>query len=284
MIRTSKLLMVLAIFMVTGITADSGLAQSQATRTITRIAGDLYRFQNDAHVAVFLVTEEGIILADPISRDASTWLKAELDERFGVPVRYVIYSHDHADHTSGGEVFADTATFVGHTRAAAKIAASGHTPVPTVTFDDTMELSLGDSTVELIWPGLSHSDNLIVVLFPQERALFAVDLVAVRRLPYRRLPQYYIPDTIESLKVLEALDFDILIPGHGPAGTKADLVDHRHYLEDLLAAVTDARARGLSLAEARTAIRLDDYAEWDTYQDWLGLNIEGMYRILDSRQ
>jgi glyoxylase-like metal-dependent hydrolase (beta-lactamase superfamily II) len=63
---------------------------------------------------VFLVTDEGIILADPINTGFATWLKGELDKRFDVPVRYVLYSHHHGDHASGGDIFADTAEFVGH--------------------------------------------------------------------------------------------------------------------------------------------------------------------------
>jgi len=83
-------------------------------RSIVNITGDLYRAQNDGHFTVFLVTEEGIIMSDPINRDFATWLKGELEERFAQPVRYVLYSHSDFDHASGGEVFADTAEFVGH--------------------------------------------------------------------------------------------------------------------------------------------------------------------------
>ena len=53
-------------------------------------------------------------MSDPINRDFSTWLRGELEERFDQPVRYVLYSHSDFDHASGGEVFADTAEFVGH--------------------------------------------------------------------------------------------------------------------------------------------------------------------------
>ena len=83
-------------------------------RSIVNITGDLYRAQNDEHFTVFLVTEEGIIMSDPINRDFATWLKGEMKERFDQPVRYVLYSHSDWDHASGGEVFADTAVFVGH--------------------------------------------------------------------------------------------------------------------------------------------------------------------------
>ena len=82
--------------------------------TITHINGGVYRAATNNHGTVFLVTEEGIILADPLSLEFATWLKGEFETRFGVPVRYVVYSHYHWDHASGGEVFADTARFVGH--------------------------------------------------------------------------------------------------------------------------------------------------------------------------
>jgi len=85
-----------------------------ASFTIEQISGDLYKAANVTHRTVFLVTDDGVILSDPINREFSTWLKNEIDQRFGVPVRYVLYTHHHWDHASGGAVFEDTATFVGH--------------------------------------------------------------------------------------------------------------------------------------------------------------------------
>jgi glyoxylase-like metal-dependent hydrolase (beta-lactamase superfamily II) len=83
-------------------------------REITNVTGDLYRFREIRHIGMFLVTADGIIVVDPTNPGLAAWLKEELDRRFGLPVRYVIYSHSHNDHASGGAVFADTATFVGH--------------------------------------------------------------------------------------------------------------------------------------------------------------------------
>lgn len=93
---------------------STSIAQDAPRRTITEIADGVYRATNNNHGTVFMVTDAGIVLADPINTDFSTWLKAEFAERFGVPVRYVIYSHHHWDHVTGGGVFADTAQFAGH--------------------------------------------------------------------------------------------------------------------------------------------------------------------------
>ena len=88
------------------------LAQEAPRRGIVQIAPGLYRAQNNIHYTVFLVTPEGIIMSDPINRDFAAWLKSEFTTRFNTPVRYVLYTHSHWDHASGGSVFADTAQFV----------------------------------------------------------------------------------------------------------------------------------------------------------------------------
>jgi glyoxylase-like metal-dependent hydrolase (beta-lactamase superfamily II) len=254
-------------------------AQQEPKRTITPIVGDLYRFQDRFHFSVFLVTPEGVIATDPINPDAASWLKDEIARRFGKPVRYLIYSHDHADHISGGEVFADTAVVVAHENAKAVIVGEKRpTAVPTLTFSDRMAIELGGKTVELAYVGRSHSDNMIVMNFPEERALFAVDFISVKSLPYRTLTDAYFPDWIEAVKRVEAMDFDILVPGHGPIGVKADASRHRAYLEDLYAAVLAAARAGQSLEEMQRSIKLEKYRDWSQYEAWLPLNIEGVYR------
>ncbi len=106
-----RLLALLSLMISLGISSTS---LAQPTRSITHITGDLYRGQNNNHFMLLLVTDEGIIMTDPINAGFSTWLKDEIESRFGVPVRYVLYSHHHGDHASGGAIFADTAQFIGH--------------------------------------------------------------------------------------------------------------------------------------------------------------------------
>lgn len=253
--------------------------QQEAQREITQVAGDLYRFQNNFHVSVFVVTPDGVIATDPINAEAAAWLRDRIEEQFNQPIKYVIYSHDHADHIAGGEVFKEAgAIVIAHDNAKRTIIGEQRpTAVPDITFSDQMTLELGGKRVELIYPGRSHSDNLIVMRFPEERAAFTVDFISVKRLPYQDLSDSYFPDWIEAIKQVEALDFDILIPGHGPVGTKADASDHRQYLEDLHAAVLEAARAGQSLDEMTANITLDKYQDWGQYEDWRPMNIEGMY-------
>ena len=92
--------------------------QGPPVRTIVQVRGDLYKVLSGAGVSavtMFLVTPDGIILADPLNPEFSAWLKGELATRFpGKPVKYVLESHYHWDHARGGGMFADTATFIAH--------------------------------------------------------------------------------------------------------------------------------------------------------------------------
>ena len=93
--------------------AEEQAAPPRFGNQIRPITGDLYRAGNGVWHNIFLVTDEGIILADPLNVAHATWLKEELATRFpGVPVKYVIYSHSHFDHVEGAAVFKDTATII----------------------------------------------------------------------------------------------------------------------------------------------------------------------------
>ncbi|MBL6946429.1 MAG: MBL fold metallo-hydrolase [Rhodospirillales bacterium] len=259
--------------------------QGEPKRSITQISGDLYRFQNNFHASVFLVTPEGVIVTDPINAEASKWLKAEIKTRFNQPVKFVIYSHDHRDHSSGGEVYADTALFVAHRNAKAAIVGENRpTAVPDITFDESLTIELGGKTVELTYVGPSHSDNMIVANFPAERTLFIVDIASVKRLLFKDLGDAYLPGWVNALKKVESLDYDRIAPGHGAMGTKADITANREYVEDLYNAVFTGLRAGKSLDELKQSIKLEKYKDWGQYEAWLPLNIEGAYRRISLQR
>jgi glyoxylase-like metal-dependent hydrolase (beta-lactamase superfamily II) len=256
-----------------------------AVREISKIAGELYRFRNNNHYSVFAVTPAGIIATDPIDAAAAEWLKAELKQRFNQPVRYLVYSHDHRDHIAGGQVFADTAIVVAHENAKTAIVNEKRpTAAPNLTFNERMVVELGGTVVELIYTGRNHSDNSIVMHFPKERVLFAVDFIPVNAVAFRDFPDAYMPDWIDSLKRVEAMDFDVLAPGHGPLGKKEDVRKFRDYLEDLRGQVTRLAREGKSVEETKQLINLSKYESWGSYKDFAPLNVEGMYRLVQANR
>ena len=255
-----------------------------AVREITKIKDEVYRFRNNGHYSVFAVTSAGIIATDPINAPAATWLKDELRKRWpDKPIKFVVYSHDHADHISGGEVWTDTATVVAHENAREPIVGEKRpTPPPQITFSDKATIDLGGTAVELIWVGRNHSNNSVVMRFPKEKIIFAVDFIPVKGVAFRDFPDAYLDEWIDSLRKVEALEFDILAPGHGALGGKADVTNFRLYLEDLRGQVLAAVRAGKSLDETRKSVDLSRYKDWGGYEQMSQLNIEGAYRLVQG--
>ena len=316
--------------------APASVEPEGPARSIVNITGDLYRAQNEGHFTVLLVTDEGIIVSDPINRDFATWLRSEIQERFNQPVRYVLYSHSDFDHASGGGVFADTAEFVGHENmldalaepgdmalgaSAAELDANGNGEIeqaeatgnlennfalfdanedgmlsggeiargpvgdvhpPTITYSDRHTIELGGKSVEMIHPGPAHSANMSVLYFPEERTAFVVDFISLNRLPFQTLGGYDHEIWTGAMRNVEALDAEIVIPGHGDVGTTADVAEHRQYLEELHDAVAEGIAAGSSLEELQASVTMDAYSDWLNFEQWRTLNVEGMYNFLNK--
>lgn len=325
------------------LTVPPAAAQPRTAREIIPLTGDLYRARNGNWYTIFLVTPEGIILGDPINPGFASWLKGELDQRFDVPVRYVVYSHSHFDHAAGGAVFADTALFVAHERMARNMdgryphmpgdmfdrgntgvinpedidiptnAAPGVcgmgpgffpqydrngdgviTPAelqadihpPDLLYGDRMRITLGGRTVELIHPGLNHSDDATVMYFPEERVVFATEFLAdalvtsnVRSLPSAcgQFDRHPLSEWIRSYRTVESLDFDIVAPGHGAVFDKAAVTETREYFEYLVAEVSAGMRAGRPLDELKETVLLERYSDWAQYERLRRMNVEAAY-------
>ena len=263
--------------------------RDESRREIKHITGDLYNIQDDNNTfSAFLVTEEGIILTDPITQPTAAWIKAELDKRFDVPVKYVVYSHHHDDHAPGAEFFED-ATIVAHENAVAALLEEPDNPTitPDLVFSDRATIKLGGKQVNLIYIGKSHTDNLIAVHYPDERAVLAVDSLWIDRVAYGDLgTSSYFPDWVEALRIIESIDFDTLLVAHGhygkasgfgSVGTKEDVTEFRKYFEALYDEVHAAKQKGLSLEETVETVGLKQFSHMDMYDEWFKLNVKGVY-------
>ena len=334
--------------------AQRGEAGSGATSTaadpapiyaITHIRGDLYRYRHSGEYSVFLVTSEGIVLVDPLAEvdnQAPEWLKGQLARRFGVPVKYVIYSHHHIDRAAGGDVFADTARFIAHRNLPEKLdPPPADQPIspdfagldidgdgflsleeaslsvlgpprfprwdidgdgrlsgadiaitvvkgvraPDIVYSRHMTLELGGHRIELMHPGPNHADDMTVVYFPNERAVFQAGILrAFTGLPSGFFSGRSMPQWIDSFRAIEALDFDTLIPGGGPVGSKADVTLARMAWQALHAAVTAGIEQGKTLEELQRSIRLDDYSAYPGHETRLPRSVEEAYRAITTHE
>jgi glyoxylase-like metal-dependent hydrolase (beta-lactamase superfamily II) len=273
-----------------GVTWIASAQTPETTRTIDHVSGGLYKFTNNFHSSVFLVTDEGIIATDPINAEAAAWLKGEFDKRFGKPVKVLIYSHHHADHISGGDAFG-AAEIVAHQNIVDDIEKDKvPTPIPTSTFSDTKTITLGGQSVELISLGSGHSDNLIAMKFPGEQALFIVDIVSAHRLPYRNMGagRDSLDGIIAQIRKAESITgYNKLITAHSAPYiliAKPEMIGQtRVYIEALRDEVQAAMDAGKSLDEIKQTVKMENYQHVFMYEQFLPLNIEGMYTHLGGK-
>lgn len=256
---------------------------AEPVRAISEIGNGIYRFQNDTHYSVFIVGKKGLLMTDPINADAARWLRAEIDRRFGkLPVQYLVYSHNHGDHVFGGEVWKDPATRVIAQRKAAADLRRNRAPtaLPDLTFDDRLQIDFEGRAVELRYHGPNNGAGSISLYVPDAKFLFVVDWIVLGRLPWMELYYYDLDGMIDSLHQALALDFTLVAPGHGAVGGKSEVREFLAYLEDLRGAVLDGMNAGKSLARLQQEIRLEKYAGYAKYREWLPLNIKGAYEQL----
>jgi glyoxylase-like metal-dependent hydrolase (beta-lactamase superfamily II) len=303
---------------------------------IGKLTGDVYYARMDDYVSAFMVTPAGIILVEPIGTEFASWLKPELARRFNVPVKYVIYSHSHWDHASGGAVYADTALFVGQENLRKNIAMPpANTPLPQnvrsqdtngngqieeqeaqgnlkalfslydanhdgalsgaevvrgpignvrppdLTYRDRMEINLGGKRVEVISRPTPHADDNTLVRFVDgTNVLFASDWITVHRLPFGAIQL----EELDMVKAVEGMDFEYFVCSHGKLGSKADVSLNVRYREELRDAVAKAISAGQTLEQAQASVLMENYKDWEFFQQQRALNVAGTYRGLTGKR
>ncbi len=254
--------------------------------SVKKVGDGIYVFRWWVYRNVFIVTDEGVIVTDPLNPKAAKLLKKEIRKVTDKPVKYVVYSHNHHDHISGGIVFKEEgAKFVGHKNVAKELGdhPSPVTPIPEITFDTNYTLKLGNRTLELLYFGPNHGESLVVMRIPEEKFLFVVDIVTPRRVAFRMMPDFWPDDWVRSLKEIEKLDVDYVISAHGPEHQPAIdpasvVTEQREYLEDLMAAVKTAMDNGThSPDKLQKTIKLPKYEHWRSYKEWLPMNVERIW-------
>jgi glyoxylase-like metal-dependent hydrolase (beta-lactamase superfamily II) len=270
------------------------LAQpSRSLSELVQVKPDVYAFRYLAHVSMFIVGSDSVLVVDPIGQAnprAPSVLKQAIGSVTDRPVKYMVYSHWGADHGMGGAVFSDTATFVSHQNAAPKIAQANDpaSPPPDVTFADSLTLDLGGRSVELHGTSLTPESDYLFVYDGASKTLMLVDLARTRALPFQDLPGTP-PDRMLALlgSIDQQFDFDTFLWGHGAGptlfGSRDDFRDHRQYYSDLVAAIREARAGGQAdnsegmLASVRDALSAK-YSSWANFPTGLAANISGAIR------
>ncbi len=267
----------IAAFFILSLMFSSTQAQD-AKRSISQVTGDVYRFQNNFHVNVFVITGNGVVVTDPIDADAVDWLKTEIGKLTDQPITHLIYSHSHGDHASGGLAYDEIPNVIMHANAPDDIDGVE----PTIRFDDTLHFSRGNKIFELTYLGPGHGNDMIAMVIRPENVGFVVDVASSKRLFYRDFPNANIDDWIKQIETVQSLNFETLVGGHGAVGVKADIDDALAYLQELRATVLAGLRNGKTEAQLIESVTMDNYKSWANYDNWRALNIQGMIRHLKA--
>lgn len=242
--------------------------QSQGPATpskVNRIADDLYELEtagggltsNGGNVAIY-ITNEGVILVDDKFDanfpDIMNSVKSLTDR----PVKYVISTHHHGDHTgSHAKFLAQNAEIIAQRNNRANMEKGKMPGLPQITFTDEAEVHLGGKEVRTHYYGRGHTNGDAVVYFPTLKVVHTGDLF-VSSAP---LVDYNNGGSIlewpRTLDGVLAIDFETAIPGHGPIMKKEDLRKFREKLVTMQTRVSGLAHGGSSDEEITKALASD---------------------------
>ena len=228
--------------------------------------------------AGFVVGGDGVVAIDTCATERRT--RRFLDHVRAVtpdPVRVLANTHHHGDHTHGNYL-THPAAIVGHDRCRDAMIEAGIMHVegvfgdpspdwgdlelapPMLTFADHMHVHTGDIGVELHYIGTpAHTDNDVVAWLPEQRVLFAGDLVFNGGTPFVLMGS--VDGALDAVERLRRFDAAVVVPGHGPVcdlGVLDRLADYYRFVQTVAA---DAHASGVGALEAARSTDLGDFAE-----------------------
>ena len=155
-----------------------------------------------------------------------------------------------------------------------------HTP-PTRTFDKALDLQVGDKPIHLIEVGPAHTRGDVLVHSPVDRTVYTGDILFIEGTPV--MWQGPVANWIKACDLLENMDVDSIVPGHGPITDRRGVARVREYLEYVR---DQARARfdaGMGAFEAAKDIELSEYASWSD-PERIAVNVDSLYREFSGEQ
>jgi len=234
---------------------DGKQQAKQASNKLNKIADDLYEIEGDGGNVAVYITNEGVIVVDDKFEYDFNDIMAKIKSVTSQPVKYVLNTHHHGDHTGSNAQF-PAATEIISTANARKNMIDGKQPgAPRVVFTDETDVFLGGKQVQMRYFGRGHTNGDAMVYFPALRLIHTGDLVAGNSPLIDYGGGGSLKEWAATLDAAMKLDFDTVIPGHGPVGKKADILTYRNNVEKLRMEVTDLLRQNKSRDEIAKVVQ-----------------------------
>ena len=249
--------------------------------TVEKLADDLHVIVGSGGNVAVLTTSEGVILVDDKFERNVPEMIAKVKSVSDKPIRYILNTHQHGDHTGGNQKLMESADIIAHKNARANMLKASQPGLPRITFRDETAVFLGGKEVQAHYCGRGHTNGDAVIYFPAHRVIHTGDLF-VNGAP---LIDYnnggsgvaWTATLDEALK----LDFDRVIPGHGPIMKRADLIAWKTSFEKVRERITKLKRDGKDVKEAAAQLKMDDLAGWSgPTRSWSERTFPGLYQEL----
>ncbi len=253
------------------------------------IGKGVYSFGNpaNAYFSMFVVTNEGVIAIESVNTNHAKDMVAAIKAVTDQPIRYLLHSHNHWDHASGGQVFHDAGAIVMAHEEAYRWMQANPGPdmmVPDESWaGDRKALTLGGTVLELHYLGMNHGLGMTVFLLPKEKIVYIADLVDPNAVLFNIVPDFNVKEWERSLKEIEQMDFDKALYAHsGKAqpllgGSKQEVREYIQFVQDIRGAIYAEFEKGTNWMDIPNAVKLPQYKDWWMYEEWLPMNV---WRIL----
>jgi cyclase len=260
-----------ALFLLASLLAPPGQAPAPPPMTVDTIADDFYVVRGEGGNTSVYITDDGILLVDPkFDRNHSDLINriASLSNR---PIRYVFNTHAHADHTGGNALLAP-AVIVGHASQRDIMLKRNLPGPPQVTYAGELRINVGGREAVARYFGRCHTGGDSFIFFPARRVVATGDCITTGTPTTPNPPtssRIFIDyenggsfnQALRTIEQLLTLDFDTVVPGHGPLATKADIARWHGRLERLQIRVSGLLRDGKG-QDAVLDLLLKEF-EWD---------------------
>jgi cyclase len=227
------------------------LAWSQGQRVrvpnvISKVSSNVYMILGNGGNVAVMPTSDGVVVVDDMFEQDAREIVELVKTVTNQPIRYVLSTHEHGDHTGGNEFMkAQNAQVIMHKNARANMAGRKETGLSQLTFSDETQIFVGGREVRAKYAGNGHTNGDLVVFFPTERVLHAGDLFVTDGNIYIDTGNGgTIKEWDKTIERILQYDFDVVIPGHGPLAKKADVSKWVETLRALRARISNACKNG----------------------------------------
>lgn len=260
----------------TGTAALAQFGTEPAQLDLVKLADDLFVIHNPyvPGNTTVLVTEEGVLLVDDKFEIDYANIAAMLKTVTDKPVKFVINTHHHGDHSGGNASFQGTgAIAIASEQARQRMQAGNQPGLPQMTVVDRGSVHLGGKTARIYWLGRAHTDGDVVVLLPEHRVLVAGDMYTNDPGTPELIDYSGGGSAIEWTATLDrvlALEFDTVVPGHGTPASKEELRKYRDTSQRLSELVTQMVRRDRTRADIEQTMRAE--FGWQDFHVQMGLD------------